>query len=102
MTIGQFAPRFSGCAQQNSQELLAYVLDGLHEDLDRIKVKSYVPDDEKLERLEEQETKEFHINPVVKFTYTTKFPGSFLVLNCACTCTCVKCAINREKKAVLI
>ncbi|KJH44861.1 ubiquitinyl hydrolase 1 [Dictyocaulus viviparus] len=53
MTIGQFAPRFSGYAQQDSQELLAYVLDGLHEDLNRIKIKPYVPDDETLERLEE-------------------------------------------------
>ncbi|VDP43483.1 unnamed protein product [Heligmosomoides polygyrus] len=58
MTIGQFAPRFSGYAQQDSQELLAYVLDGLHEDLNRIKVKPYVPDDETLERLEEHEATE--------------------------------------------
>ncbi|EYC34286.1 hypothetical protein Y032_0001g339 [Ancylostoma ceylanicum] len=58
MTIGQFAPRFSGYAQQDSQELLAYVLDGLHEDLNRIKVKPYVPDDETLERLEEHEQAE--------------------------------------------
>ncbi|CAJ0602458.1 unnamed protein product [Cylicocyclus nassatus] len=58
MTIGQFAPRFSGYAQQDSQELLAYVLDGLHEDLNRIKVKPYVPDDEALERLEEHEQAE--------------------------------------------
>ncbi|WKY05989.1 hypothetical protein Q1695_006301 [Nippostrongylus brasiliensis] len=58
MTIGQFAPRFSGYAQQDSQELLAYVLDGLHEDLNRIKIKPYVPDDETLERLEEHEQAE--------------------------------------------
>ncbi|KAJ1352240.1 hypothetical protein KIN20_008530 [Parelaphostrongylus tenuis] len=58
MTIGQFAPRFSGYAQQDSQELLAYVLDGLHEDLNRIKVKPYVPDDETLEKLEEHEQAE--------------------------------------------
>jgi len=34
--VAQFAPRFSGCAQHDSQEFLAYLLDGLHEDLNRI------------------------------------------------------------------
>lgn len=38
-TIGRFAPRFSGYSQQDSQELLAYLLDGLHEDLNRVKKK---------------------------------------------------------------
>lgn len=54
-TIGLFAPRFSGYAQQDSQELLAYLLDGLHEDLNRIKEKPYSADDEHLEQLEEHE-----------------------------------------------
>jgi len=35
-TIGNFAPQFSGYAQHDSQELLAFLLDGLHEDLNRI------------------------------------------------------------------
>eukprot|EP00761_Pharyngomonas_kirbyi_P014093 gb/GECH01014123.1/.p1 GENE.gb/GECH01014123.1/~~gb/GECH01014123.1/.p1 ORF type:complete len:968 (+),score=294.85 gb/GECH01014123.1/:1-2904(+) len=38
-TIGSFEPRFSGYGQQDSQELLAYLLDGLSEDLNRIKKK---------------------------------------------------------------
>lgn len=38
-TIGRFAPQFSGYQQQDSQELIAYLLDGLHEDLNRIKDK---------------------------------------------------------------
>ena len=29
--LAQFAPQFSGYAQQDSQELLAFLLDGLHE-----------------------------------------------------------------------
>lgn len=37
--IGKFSPRFYGYAQQDSQELLSYLLDGLHEDLNRIKKK---------------------------------------------------------------
>ena len=35
-TIGRFAPQFTGYSQHDSQELLAFLLDGLHEDLNRI------------------------------------------------------------------
>ena len=34
--IGCFAPQFTGYSQHDSQELLAFLLDGLHEDLNRI------------------------------------------------------------------
>ena len=34
-TVGRYAPRFNGFQQQDAQELLAFVLDGLHEDLNR-------------------------------------------------------------------
>jgi hypothetical protein len=34
--IGEFQPRFSGYAQQDSSEVLAFLLDGLHEDLNRV------------------------------------------------------------------
>merc|ERR1719204_1540935 len=34
--IGHFAPQFSGYGQQDSQEFLGYLLDGLHEDLNRV------------------------------------------------------------------
>ena len=33
--IEKFAPRFAGYSQQDSQELLLFLLDGLHEDLNR-------------------------------------------------------------------
>ena len=36
-----FAPQFSGYQQHDSQELLAFLLDGLHEDLNRVKKKLY-------------------------------------------------------------
>lgn len=36
-----FAPQFSGFSQHDSQELLAFLLDGLHEDLNRVKCKPY-------------------------------------------------------------
>ncbi|KAG6526805.1 ubiquitin carboxyl-terminal hydrolase 8-like [Zingiber officinale] len=52
--LARFAPQFSGFNQHDSQELLAFLLDGLHEDLNRVKHKPYVeakdasgrPDDE--------------------------------------------------------
>eukprot|EP00455_Lapot_gusevi_P006773 TRINITY_DN128_c0_g1_i2.p1 TRINITY_DN128_c0_g1~~TRINITY_DN128_c0_g1_i2.p1 ORF type:complete len:941 (-),score=443.20 TRINITY_DN128_c0_g1_i2:252-3074(-) len=37
--IGEFQPRFSGYQQQDSSELLSFLLDGLHEDLNLVKKK---------------------------------------------------------------
>lgn len=33
--LSQFAPQFSGYQQHDSQEFLAFLLDGLHEDINR-------------------------------------------------------------------
>ncbi|OEU22351.1 cysteine proteinase [Fragilariopsis cylindrus CCMP1102] len=41
-SIALFAPRFAGCHQHDAQEFLAYLLDGLHEDLNRIRRAPYV------------------------------------------------------------
>jgi hypothetical protein len=41
-TLQRFAPQFEGYQQHDSQELLAFLLDGLHEDLNRILRKPYV------------------------------------------------------------
>jgi ubiquitin carboxyl-terminal hydrolase 4/11/15 len=41
-TLQRFAPQFIGYQQHDSQELLAFLLDGLHEDLNRILKKPYV------------------------------------------------------------
>ena len=40
--LSRFAPQFSGYQQHDSQELVAFLLDGLHEDLNRIVKKPYV------------------------------------------------------------
>ncbi|KAK3578660.1 hypothetical protein CHS0354_002964 [Potamilus streckersoni] len=40
--VGHFAPQFSGYQQHDCQELMAFLLDGLHEDLNRIRKKPYV------------------------------------------------------------
>ena len=37
--IGKYAPQFAGYQQQDSQELISFILDGLHEDLNRIQKK---------------------------------------------------------------
>ena len=41
-SLARFAPQFSGYMQQDAQELLAFLLDGLHEDLNRVKNKPYI------------------------------------------------------------
>ncbi|KAI0766593.1 cysteine proteinase [Trametes elegans] len=41
-TLQRFAPQFSGYQQHDSQELVAFLLDGLHEDLNRVLQKPYV------------------------------------------------------------
>jgi ubiquitin C-terminal hydrolase len=35
-TIGKYEPSFASFQQQDSQELLVFLLDGLHEDLNRV------------------------------------------------------------------
>ena len=42
--LGTFAPQFSGYAQHDAQELLAKLLDGIHEDLNRVKERPYIED----------------------------------------------------------
>lgn len=41
-SIAKFAPQFQGSQQQDSQEFCSYLLDGLHEDLNRVALKQYV------------------------------------------------------------
>ncbi|KYQ93108.1 peptidase C19 family protein [Tieghemostelium lacteum] len=40
--IEKFAPQFAGYHQHDSQELLAFLLDGLHEDLNKVKKKPFI------------------------------------------------------------
>ncbi len=35
--IGQFVPQMKGNDQQDSQEFLAFLLDGLHEDMNKVR-----------------------------------------------------------------
>ncbi|GLC55869.1 hypothetical protein PLESTB_001037900 [Pleodorina starrii] len=52
--IGRFAPQFSGYAQHDSQEFLAFLLDGLHEDTNRIKNKPYIEEKDQPGRADEE------------------------------------------------
>lgn len=56
--VGKFAPQFSGYQQQDSQELLAFLLDGLHEDLNRIQRKPYVEIQDSNNRPDQEVAKE--------------------------------------------
>ncbi|CAG9334234.1 unnamed protein product [Blepharisma stoltei] len=40
--LGRFAPQFSGFNQHDSQEMVSFLLDGIHEDLNLVKAKPYV------------------------------------------------------------
>jgi len=39
--LGRFAPQFAGYQQQDSQEFMSFLLDGIHEDLNRVYKKPY-------------------------------------------------------------
>eukprot|EP01133_Synstelium_polycarpum_P011425 gene11425-13317_t len=54
--IGKYAPQFSGISQQDSQELLSFLLDGLHEDLNKVIKKPFI---------EEKDDKEVREDAVV-------------------------------------
>ena len=41
-TTSKFAPQFAGYGQHDTQEFIAFLLDGLHEDLNRIQKKPYI------------------------------------------------------------
>mmetsp|Transcript_3756 Transcript_3756/g.5500 ORF Transcript_3756/g.5500 Transcript_3756/m.5500 type:complete len:560 (-) Transcript_3756:129-1808(-) len=43
-SLSKFAPQFSGYSQHDAQELLSYLLDGIHEDLNRVKKRPYIED----------------------------------------------------------
>jgi len=45
-TLGRCQPLFSGYGQQDSQEFLSFLVDGLHEDLNRIHKKPYIENPE--------------------------------------------------------
>ncbi|XP_067653000.1 ubiquitin carboxyl-terminal hydrolase 8-like [Haliotis asinina] len=45
-TVGKYNPMFAGYQQQDSQEFLTFLLDGLHEGLNEVKVRPKIPEQE--------------------------------------------------------
>ncbi|KAJ6755604.1 UBIQUITIN CARBOXYL-TERMINAL HYDROLASE [Salix purpurea] len=64
--LARFAPQFSGFNQHDSQELLAFLLDGLHEDLNRVKSKPYVEAKDEESRPDEEVADEYWQNHVAR------------------------------------
>ncbi|KAK7378005.1 hypothetical protein VNO80_03441 [Phaseolus coccineus] len=60
----RFAPQFSGHNQHDSQELLAFLLDGLHEDLNRVKHKPYIKSRDADGRPDEEVADEYWANHI--------------------------------------
>uniref|UniRef100_A0A7N0VJ31 Ubiquitin carboxyl-terminal hydrolase n=1 Tax=Kalanchoe fedtschenkoi TaxID=63787 RepID=A0A7N0VJ31_KALFE len=64
--LARFAPQFSGFSQHDSQELLAFLLDGLHEDLNRVKSKPYVEAKDADNRQDEEVADEYWQNHLAR------------------------------------
>ena len=70
--IEEVAPRFIGYQQQDSAELMSYLLDGLHEDLNRVRDKPVVP---------KRECSGLHLNTAAQLSWDDfqKRNNSFIV-----------------------
>lgn len=64
--LARFAPQFSGYNQHDSQELLAFLLDGLHEDLNRVKHKPYIESKDADGRPDEEVAEEYWENHLAR------------------------------------
>nr|POE50446.1 ubiquitin carboxyl-terminal hydrolase 8 [Quercus suber] len=64
--LANFAPQFSGYNQHDSQEFLAFLLDGLHEDLNRVKCKPYVEAKGLEDRPDEEVAEEYWKNHLAR------------------------------------
>jgi hypothetical protein len=60
--VGRYRPSFSGYQQQDSQELIAFALDFLHEDLNQVIEKPYIEDPETQGRDDSEVAKEIWTN----------------------------------------
>ncbi|WOL11391.1 ubiquitin carboxyl-terminal hydrolase 5-like [Canna indica] len=64
--LARFAPQFSGNNQHDSQELLAFLLDGLHEDLNRVKERPYIKSKDTDGRPDEEVADEYWANHIAR------------------------------------
>ncbi|OMO68655.1 Peptidase C19, ubiquitin carboxyl-terminal hydrolase 2 [Corchorus olitorius] len=64
--LAKYAPQFSGYNQHDSQEFLAFLLDGLHEDLNRVKCKPYIEAKDAEGRPDEEVAEEYWRNHLAR------------------------------------
>ncbi|KAG8090764.1 hypothetical protein GUJ93_ZPchr0011g27883 [Zizania palustris] len=64
--LSRFAPQFSGYNQHDSQELLAFLLDGLHEDLNRVKHRPYIKSKDADGRSDDEVADEYWANHIAR------------------------------------
>ncbi|CAN6362928.1 unnamed protein product [Urochloa humidicola] len=64
--LSRFASQFSGYNQHDSQELLAFLLDGLHEDLNRVKHRPYINSVDADGRSDEEVADEYWANHIAR------------------------------------
>lgn len=66
LKLANFAPQFSGYNQHDSQEFLSFLLDGLHEDLNRVKCKPYFEAKDVEGRQDEEVAEEYWQNHLAR------------------------------------
>ncbi|XP_062197041.1 ubiquitin carboxyl-terminal hydrolase 5-like isoform X2 [Phragmites australis] len=66
LKLSRFASQFSGNNQHDSQELLAFLLDGLHEDLNRVKHRPYIRSKDADGRSDEEVADEYWANHIAR------------------------------------
>ncbi|KAI4310628.1 hypothetical protein MLD38_035592 [Melastoma candidum] len=59
LKLQKYASQFSGSNQHDAQEFLAFLLDGLHEDLNRVKQKPYIEIEDAGNRIDEEVAEEY-------------------------------------------
>ena len=94
-TISRYSQNFSGFQQQDSQELLAFLLDGLHEDLNRVVNKPYdelKDSDGRPDDVVAQEAWENHVRRN-KSVIVDLFHGKIILLICKQTAAKIICFV---------
>ena len=89
--LSKFAPQFSGSQQHDSQEFLAFLLDGLHEDLNKVLKKEYiqeqdntgVPDNRAAHISWENHLK--RNDSIIVDLFQGQFKSTLTCLQCGCT-----------------
>ncbi|XP_043942308.1 ubiquitin carboxyl-terminal hydrolase 8 [Protopterus annectens] len=86
ITIGKINEQFAGYCQQDSQELLLFLMDGLHEDLNKADRKRYKDDDDNLDDLKAADAawrKHKHLNEsIIVALFQGQFKSTVQCLTC--------------------